>query len=329
MLTKTPKSHRNPRISTGALRNMLYKNPGNKRKTLTTTILLTLLVSALAVSLFVNLAAANPVGFYYPRSLPPTPIVKVIGLNTDKLTLTFSIQKTGQWITPYGSIMFGDYESSHVYEYTISVLIWVDGKPWSPCDCDIKPITVSFEGLSNGWHTLEVIATASGDGLGWHSSQGSSGAIQFQVDTPPPSIHVLASQETFEASDVPLNFTVNRPVSWVGYSLDGKENVTINQEALLQNSLTPYIKTWTGNLTLAGLSSGSHNLIVYAKDQFGNTGASATKEFTVEESAAAQEAQAAPLPIAWITTAIIVLVATVSFGLVAYFARVKSKRCKA
>jgi hypothetical protein len=57
---------------------------------------------------------------------------------------------------------------------------------------------------------------------------------------------------TYTTSSVPLTFAINRPVSWIGYSLDNKPNVTI-----------------TGNTTLAGLINGGHNIIIYANETIG------------------------------------------------------------
>jgi hypothetical protein len=57
---------------------------------------------------------------------------------------------------------------------------------------------------------------------------------------------------------------VDEPVSWVGYSLDGADNVTVS-----------------GNVTLAVLADGSHNIKFYAVDRVGNTGASKTVYFTI------------------------------------------------
>jgi hypothetical protein len=74
----------------------------------------------------------------------------------------------------------------------------------------------------------------------------------------------MSANGIYTSSEFSLNFTVNKPVDWVGYSLDGKDNVTI-----------------TGNTTLTGLSNGLHNITVYAKDSFGNIGASGTVIFTV------------------------------------------------
>jgi hypothetical protein len=70
---------------------------------------------------------------------------------------------------------------------------------------------------------------------------------------------------TYASSNVSLAFTVNKQVSWMGYSLDGQETVTV-----------------TGNTTLTGLQNGLHNITVYAKDTFENTGASETVYFSVE-----------------------------------------------
>lgn len=70
---------------------------------------------------------------------------------------------------------------------------------------------------------------------------------------------------TYSVNNVSLTFTISEPASWIGYSLDGQTNVTI-----------------TGNTTLTGLSSGSHSLIVYARDFAGNIGASEKIYFTIE-----------------------------------------------
>jgi hypothetical protein len=59
---------------------------------------------------------------------------------------------------------------------------------------------------------------------------------------------------------------VNKPALWMGYSLDGREKVTV-----------------TGEVTLAGSSSGLHNVTVYAENEFENIGSSETATFTIAE----------------------------------------------
>jgi hypothetical protein len=81
----------------------------------------------------------------------------------------------------------------------------------------------------------------------------------------------------------------------MGYSLDGRETVKI-----------------TGNTTLSGLSNGLHNVTVYAKDEFENTGASETISFSVE----------APFPTT-LVVASTASVAAIGVGLLVYFRRRK------
>jgi parallel beta-helix repeat protein len=80
-----------------------------------------------------------------------------------------------------------------------------------------------------------------------------------------PQVTVFSSENGTYVGSFPLNFTVNKPTQWMGYSLDGEANVTV-----------------AGNTTLSGLETGLHNLTVYVIDVYGITGASATVTFTIE-----------------------------------------------
>jgi N-acetylneuraminic acid mutarotase len=96
-------------------------------------------------------------------------------------------------------------------------------------------------------------------------NMASSSPVYFSVDTVPPRVMVLFPENgTYGESDIHSAFTVDEPVSWMGYSLDGRDNVTV-----------------TGNVTLAVLSDGSHNVTFYAIDLVGNTGASRTVYFEI------------------------------------------------
>ena len=84
----------------------------------------------------------------------------------------------------------------------------------------------------------------------------------------PPSITLLEFENTtYKKDNLPLNFVVDEPVSWMGYSFDGEDNVTVS-----------------GNFTLSELAYGKHNVTVYAKDLLGNQGASETTNFTVTKA---------------------------------------------
>jgi len=79
-------------------------------------------------------------------------------------------------------------------------------------------------------------------------------------------ISVLSPKNArYNESSVALVFSVSNYVSWIGYSLDGKQNSTL-----------------TGNTTIANLPDGFHTLTIFANDTYGNV-ASQTINFTIEK----------------------------------------------
>jgi len=116
--------------------------------------------------------------------------------------------------------------------------------------------------------------------------------ISPEPDFSPPVVSIAnPKSKTYDTGEVSLTFTVNEPAVWIGYSLDGKDKVTINE-----------------NVTLPSLSRGVHNLTVYAKDIAGNIGASETIYFALVDH----------FPIEWIAGGI-VIVAVIGIGLLLRF----------
>jgi hypothetical protein len=106
--------------------------------------------------------------------------------------------------------------------------------------------------------------------------------------------------QIYNESSVFLAFTVDKVVSWTGYSLDGKDNITID-----------------GNTTLTGLPNGSHNITIYAKDAFGKVGASETITFTITKL----ESETFPItPVVAVSVGVAVAVVA---GLLVYFKKRK------
>jgi hypothetical protein len=120
--------------------------------------------------------------------------------------------------------------------------------------------------------------------------------IPIGYSTPPEIKIVSPENQTYNGSSVSLVFTVNKPVNWTGYSLDGEANVTI-----------------TGNTTLSGLSNGLHNITVFAADEFENMGASEAISFNVE----------VPFPALPVVAASVASMAVVGVGLLVYFKKRK------
>jgi N-acetylneuraminic acid mutarotase len=139
--------------------------------------------------------------------------------------------------------------------------------------------------LSNGLHKVTVYANDTSGNM------GASETISFTVAVPPEIKVVSPVNQTYNESSVSLVFTVNKPVNWMGYSLDGQDNVTV-----------------TGNTTISGLANGLHNVTVYARDELENTGASETITFNVE----------APFPTA-LVAASTASAAIIGVGLLLYF----------
>ena len=123
--------------------------------------------------------------------------------------------------------------------------------------------------LSEGSHYLTVYGVYSSTGgplsyLGPATMQDTQ-TIHFMInDGSPPVIEMLQNQNKTYQTSLPLNFSVDESVSWMGYDLDGQANVTL-----------------TGNTTLNELAYGSHRLVVYANDTAGNMGTTGNINFIV------------------------------------------------
>jgi hypothetical protein len=78
----------------------------------------------------------------------------------------------------------------------------------------------------------------------------------FLYRTTKPDIRVLSSDnQTYSSNNVLFNFTIDKATSWIGYSFDGQQNITV-----------------TSNFTIANMTNGLHDLAIYANDTFGNMG---------------------------------------------------------
>jgi len=139
-----------------------------------------------------------------------------------------------------------------------------------------KGISIQSYYLITGWATLPEMSKGSHSitvygkyefPSSYHNIGLDNRTVYFTVnDGNPPIISNLSLEnKTYNQNTLPLNFTTDKPVSWIGYSLDEKANSTI-----------------VGNTTLTALSNGAHNLTIYANDTLGNMAASRTIYFSVE-----------------------------------------------
>jgi hypothetical protein len=167
------------------------------------------------------------------------------------------------------------------------------------------PMLTARAGLTTA--VVNDVIYAIGGGHGWGVIDSANeqyipfgyGAPDPFYDSTAPEIAVASPEnKTYYNTNVTLDFVVNEPTSWMSYSLDGLDKVTV-----------------AGNTTLTGLSVGEHNVTVYAWDATGNAGVSETVTFTVGEPET--------FPTALVAVAFIASAVAVSAGLLVYFKKRK------
>ena len=259
------------------------------------SLILTLLLSYTVV--FVDLATANP--------MPPFPTLKVYSpiqnetYNLPHVLLNFSE------IMPDAMSLSDNYG---YYENLTSVYYAVDGGERQnitvpEIDSFIKGYIFStILNLTAGAHNVQIsddfqltLSSTTRSTL----LNGYSELVNFTVVLPGPVI-VASESITYNVSSVPLTFTADTSAtSWVGYSLDGKNNVTI-----------------AGNTTLTGLSNREHNITVYTNDTFGNVATSQIVNFIVALPPVMQ-----PFPAVTVAAVSGVAAVVAGAGLLIYFTR--------
>jgi hypothetical protein len=289
-----------------------------KRKALTLTLTLALLTSVIAAH-FVSLAFPNPVGWswnsvefnYDPLTFSSISLANKT-YNVSNVYLFFSVIKPASWCnTTVGT--WGPKWKGEIFAVSYDL----DGKMGNSSNNIAGPdslnekkslsCSANLTGLSEGTHSIVIYAYGRcymypekfQQQYGWMVT-GQTETLYFTVDTPPAISFLSMENQTYETTNVPLNFTVNQSVSQITYSLDGRDNVTV-----------------AGNTTLTGLPQGAHTLIVYAQDTAGNAGASEPIIFTVATALEPEQGRE-PFP-ATLVLASIASVAIVGTGLLVYF----------
>jgi hypothetical protein len=295
-----------------------------KRKALTLTLILSLLVSALAGTLLIQNATRT---FNVQAETANSDLIIEGDTNANvtiqspenktykenNVTLAFTIESGVPPMEYFDGSLFGlflrygcalDYDTSGLVD-----LIWnsnlLDKFPNNPPlvlngSENVYTGNATLTNLSQGAHTLTVWVRAEQFMLSYSWGVWAIfKTVSFNIDFTPPHISIVSPEpKVYNASDVPLDFTVNETASQITYSLDGQENITA-----------------AGNMTLPQLSNGAHNVTVYAADEAGNMGASETATFIV--------AKPEPFSLVPVAVASVTVVAVVIAGLLFYFKKRK------
>ena len=216
-------------------------------------------------------------------------------LNSNNIWLNFSIIKPSDWFQY--SATGEDENGNHPYyilgKFTSLNYTTDDGQPHSlsinETDATLLPfpqrlfqfntrldlgsgvhiIQVSYE--ADCYYTTRVTYTAENrtslnppgiypDKFSSVKMHGATDPVNFTI----APLIVDPQNAGYNTSSVPLTLIVDNSRSWVGYSLDGLNNVTV-----------------LGNTTLTGLSNGAHTITVYTNDSFGKLFSSQIVTFTV------------------------------------------------
>jgi hypothetical protein len=110
-----------------------------------------------------------------------------------------------------------------------------------------------------------VYAVGGFDGANWLNSNEEFKPVGYGKI--PPTVEIV-SPENKTYKSIVVEYSVNKAVSWVGYSLDGNPNVTL-----------------TGTPEISGLPDGEHVLVVFANDTLGNVGVSQSVHFIIDNTA--------------------------------------------
>ena len=289
-----------------------------KKRLLTAVFISAFLFSGIAGTQFVNVGTANP--YFNGGIVPPDPSAKPPGISisdpknntvytTNTITLNIKVtlpesQKASE--TKIDTIYYeADWLEERVYLFQSRGL---DDEISST-----RPQNLYFQCLEqvsevpNGTHGIMVYAKGKGAyvenfyGYGFYIDASStvSFTVDAVVDDVPPMIALSVENKTYYTTEIPLSFAVNEPTTQVTYCLDGQENVTI-----------------AGNTTLTNLPFGEHNVIVYATDKVGNSGASETIIFNVAKPPEL-------FPKTLLATASVATVAIIGVGLLVYFKKRK------
>ncbi len=290
------------------------------KNALALTLISALLASALAGTLLVNSATAN---------WTPLPSVVVPVTVTSPENKTYPDGDVPLSFTVDLSDGLRHYNFQNIASFTYSL----NGEQTnlSPSQTrlgDLIYCSATLKGIPKGSYNLAIMVQTDwlyrgADKFRW--CYGFSKIVSFTIKGATPSITVLTTQDkTYSTSDVALNFTVSESALWVGYSLDGKTNVSITEST---SQPTYSYGSYNYHVVLTGLAEGPHTLTLYANDTAGNTGKSETIQFTVAQETQTQqnkpESQSStPFPTLWIVAAV-VMVAVVGVGLLFYFKKRK------
>jgi hypothetical protein len=154
------------------------------------------------------------------------------------------------------------------YAYTFQNTFDADEAGYSPITGNHTVAVVTFNGTRSATSPLTFMLVKIGDEV--HPTSMPCATINgtVTIGNPAPDIVITspAQNATYNSNSLSLAFTVSKATSWIGYSVDGRPNITISGNTNIQTS------------------DGGHTLFVYANDTIGQMGSSVQTDFITDTS---------------------------------------------
>jgi hypothetical protein len=197
-----------------------------------------ILTIALAGALLVNFSMADPypppdyIGTVSPRQDTNPPQVSILSSTDSTTYYSRTIEVNVNVSGPTGPLVTYPYvvEVHYVASWTGAWVYLVNNEPYM---ARFRPDTIftgfpTFSGsltlidVPDGKHSVTIYASYYSFYLYPEQNEAASfymtgsSKVSFTVDTAPPRVSVLSpGKQTYQSPDVPLDFTVDRPVSWM------------------------------------------------------------------------------------------------------------------
>jgi len=106
---------------------------------------------------------------------------------------------------------------------------------------------VKLPSLTEGGHKITLYLNGRA-GFPTEPKPEKSTVIYFEINTKQPKISNLSVQnQTYNQTEIPLNFTINKPTSWIAYSLDNGTQISINGNTTNAPKKGSHDAVWTGS----------------------------------------------------------------------------------
>ncbi len=156
---------------------------------------------------------------------------------------TNGFDSDGNFNLSWTQSIFADNYSIYVWDHCITKI----NSSLTRLEKGLEDLNYSIIGYSNGTYFFAVVAFN-------NFSNVTSNCINITLDATKPQISIISPKNmTYNTSAIKLQYTIDEKTSWIKYSLNNNENISL-----------------TANISLLNLINGTYHLVLYMSDLSGN-----------------------------------------------------------